>query len=51
VGQTDTQEYIGTRELAELQGISLRSAQRHAESLGSKMIGGRHVLDKNALKD
>jgi hypothetical protein len=49
--QDDTREYIGTRELAELQGISLRSAQRHAEANGGKLIGGRYVLDAQTLKD
>jgi hypothetical protein len=49
--QDDTREYIGTRELAELQGTSLRSAQRRAEALGGKLIGGRYVLEVDTLKD
>lgn len=57
-GQTDTiddaqgdPDYMTTDEAAELLGISPRSVRRMASRLGGRLVGGRWLVDRQAVSE
>jgi hypothetical protein len=46
-----SEDVIGTAELAELYGVTRRTAQRRAEAMGAQRVSGAYVLRKDDLAD
>jgi hypothetical protein len=47
--EESSQENIGSGEVAELLGVTRRTVQRNAESLGARQVSGAWVFDRNDI--